>query len=42
MPTAAYRGQLDQLATQYDTNQQRLATFEDALAVQKLIEEMIA
>jgi hypothetical protein len=30
------------LAIQYDTNKQRLATFDDALAVQKLIEKMIA
>ena len=42
LPVAAYQGQLDQLAKQYDTNQQRLATFEDALTVQRLIEKMIA
>jgi hypothetical protein len=42
LPAAAYKGQLDQLAIQYDTNKQRLATFDDALAVQKLIEKMIA
>ena len=41
LPAAAYKGQLDQLAIQYDTNKQRLATFDDALAVQKLIEKMI-
>lgn len=41
-PTAAYQGQLDQLAHQMDTNEQRLATFEDALVVQRLIEAMVA
>lgn len=42
LPTAAYQGQLDQLALQFDTNEQRLASFDDALAVQKLIEKMVA
>jgi predicted dehydrogenase len=42
LPASAYKGQLDQLAIQYDTNKQQLATFDDALAVQKLIEKMIA
>ena len=41
-PVAAYQGQLDQLAIQLDTREQRLATFGDALAVQKLIEQMVA
>lgn len=42
LPIAAYQGQLDQLAVQFDTRQQRLASFNDALAIQKLIEEMVA
>ena len=41
-PAAAYLGQLDQLAHQFDTKEQRLASFDDALAVQKLIEGMVA
>lgn len=41
-PTAAYQGQLDQLARQFDTGEQRLASFDDALTVQKLIEKMVA
>lgn len=40
-PAAAYQGQLDQLAFQFDDDKQRLATFSDALAVQKLIEKMV-
>ena len=42
LPVAAYQGQLDQLALQFDTGEQRLASFEDALNVQKLIEQMVA
>jgi len=41
-PTAAYQGQLDQLAHQFDTSEKRLASFDDALIVQKLIEGMVA
>ena len=41
-PTAAYQGQLDQLALQFDTSEQRLASFDDALIVQRLIEKMVA
>ena len=42
LPAAAYKGQLDHLALQYDTKKQRLATFDEALTVQKLIEKMVA
>ena len=41
-PIAAYQGQLDQLARQFDTGTQKLASFDDALAVQRLIESMVA
>lgn len=41
-PAAAYQGQLDQLSHQFDTDEKRLASFDDALTVQKLIEGMVA
>lgn len=40
-PLSAYMGQLDRLALQINDGIKRLANFEDALAVQKLIETML-